>query len=197
MLHSTTSPFEANGAIVKGYFDAFRLVPHVPQNIFAKHGVGRILPSGEYEIDLTRYYPLDQVLNGLNEVVSIVSTRKAFEMGLEVVKNASVPPGATDIFSALKIFDAGYHLNHRRNGLPMFDPVTGKMLEGIGHYKYVSGADRSAIMEVDVAYPCDFDRGIMQAWAGRFQRGALVTHLEPDVCRKTGAPKCRYEITWK
>jgi hypothetical protein len=94
-------------------------------------------------------------------------------------------------------FDAGYHMNHRRNGVIMFDPVTRSMLEGIGHYRCVSIADGRIVMDVDVPYQCDYDRGIMQAWAARFERTAVMSHIEPSACRKTGAPRCRYELTWK
>ena len=165
--------------------------------ILAKHGIGKLSPSGEFLFDPSLSYPLDRVIAALNELAAMAGPKKTFEMGLEVLKNATIVPGATDIFSALQIFDAGYHVNHRRNGTPMFDPQSGRMLEGIGHYKYVLGEDRRIVMEVDAPYHCDLDRGIMQAWACRFQRSAVVTHLDPAICRTTGAPKCRYEITWK
>lgn len=189
--------FEANGQVVRSYFDAFRLVPHVPRNIFAKRGIGRILPSGEFELDTQRSYPLSLILDALSELTAIAGAKKTFEMGVEIVKNATVPPGANDIFSAMQIFDAGYHLNHRVGGTPMFDTHTGVMSEGIGHYRYVSGEGTSIWMDVDAPYPCDLDRGIMQAWACRFQKGAIVEHKEPTQCRKTGARACRYEIKWK
>lgn len=197
MTTSKTSPFESNGFLVQSYIDAFKLVPHIPKGIFAKHGIGRLSPSGEYTFDPSVPCPIDRVIAATNEIAEKVGSQKAFEMGLAIVKNATLPPGANDLVSALQVFDAGYHLNHYRNGQLMFDAKTGRMLEGIGHYKYVSREERRVLMEVDVPYHCDLDRGIMQAWAARFERSALVTHLEPEVCRKRGALKCRYEVTWK
>ena len=99
--------------------------------------------------------------------------------------------------SAMAVFDTGYHMNHRRNGIVMFNPATRSMLEGIGHYRCASTADGRIVMDVDAPYHCDFDRGIMMAWALRFERTAVMTHIEPGVCRKTGALRCRYELTWK
>jgi len=188
--------FEALGGLMRSYVDAFKLFPHVPQSILLKHGIGR-LERGVYELDTSINYPFDKVLDALKEICALVGDKKIFEIGQEIIKNAVLPPGATDIVSAMKIFDAGYHLNHRRNGVPMFDVTKGTMLEGIGHYRCVSAEESRVVMELDVPFPCEFDRGIMQAWAQRFERSALVTHLEPKVCRNNGALKCRYEVTWK
>jgi hypothetical protein len=97
----------------------------------------------------------------------------------------------------MQIFDAGYHLNHLKDGVPMFDSATGTMLDGIGHYKCISTSKHRLVMEVDAPYNCDLDRGIMQGWARSFDRSALVTHMEPSVCRKNRSARCRYEVSWK
>lgn len=73
------------------------------------------------------------------------------EVGLEVPKNAILPSGVSDIRSAMAMFDAGYHLNHRKDGRAMFDPATGKMTEGLGHYRCTIEKDR-ILVDVDVAY---------------------------------------------
>ncbi len=196
-MQSAPGQFEVFGYVLKSYFDAFKLVPHVPRSICAKHGLGRVADDGEYVFELQGTYSMTKAIAALNEIVALVGPKKAFEMGLEIPKNVVVPPGATAIVSAMKVLDGGYHLNHRKNGVAMFDPQRGMMLEGIGHYRCASVADHSIMMDVSVPYPCDFDRGIMQCWAARFERSAVVTHLDPSVCRKTGAPRCRYEITWR
>lgn len=120
-----------------------------------------------------------------------------FEVGLEVPKNAVLPPGASEIRTAMQVLDGGYHLNHRKNGRPMFDPGARSMQEGIGHYKCGAIKERDITMEVDAPYPCEMDRGLMQAWARRFEPTALCTHLEPKTCRNLGAASCRYSITWR
>ncbi|MDI3281929.1 hypothetical protein [Polyangium sp. 15x6] len=190
------SRFAASGAIITSYLDAFKAFPDAPQAVFAKYGLGRVGPSGEFEI--LPACPLDKVIAAMNELFTVIGPQKGFEMGAQVVNHAAVPPGATsDIVTALQTFDAGYHLNHLEDGVPMFDPQTGTMRDGIGHYKCVSSSRHRAVMEVDSPYNCDLDRGIIQAWARRFERTALITHLEPTVCRKTRAPRCRYEVSWK
>ncbi|MDI1442748.1 hypothetical protein [Polyangium sp. 6x1] len=189
------SKFAATRAILASYFDAFKAFPDAPQAVFTKYGLGRVGPSGEFEILPT--CPLDKVIAAMNEFFTVIGPQRAFEMGVQVVNYVAVPPGATDIVTAMQFFDAGYHLNHLEDGVPMFDSQTGTMREGIGHYKCVSSSRHRAVMVVDSPYNCDLDRGIIQTWARRFERTALVTHLEPTVCRKTRGPRCRYEVSWK
>ncbi|HVK68768.1 MAG TPA: hypothetical protein VM694_30125 [Polyangium sp.] len=189
------SDFAVIGPILESYFEAFKAVPDAPRAVFTKYGLARVGPSGEIEIPPAS--PLDKLIAALGELLMLVGPQRAFEMGIQVVNHAAIPPGATDIATAMQIFDAGYHLNHLENGVPMFDPQTGAMREGIGHYKCISVSRHRAVMEVNSPYNCDLDRGIMQAWARRFERTALVTHLEPSVCRKLRGPRCRYEVSWK
>lgn len=189
------SEYAASGAIIRAYFDAFKTFPGTPRNIFVKQGLGRVDPSGEFEI--VDAAPLDKLIAALNELFQLVGPQKAFEMGTHVVNHATTPSGATDIVTAMQLFDAGYHLNHIKDGAPMYDPETGTMLEGIGHYKYVSHSKHRLVMEVDTPYNCDLDRGIMQTWARLFERTALLIHLDPAICRKNRSPRCRYEVSWK
>ena len=187
--------FAVPGTLLQSYLDAFKAVPEAPRAVFLKHGLGRVTASGEFELPAAG--PLEAVLAALNELCTLVGPQKAFEIGALIVKYASIPPGVTDIAAAVRIFDAGYHLNTLEEGVPMYDPATGAMREGIGHYTCVSVSKHRAVLEVDVPFNCDYDRGILQTWVRRFERSALVTHLEPTVCRKTRAPRCRYEVSWK
>lgn len=189
------SEFTVVGGILKAYAEAFKAVPGSPRSIFVKHGLGHLTPSGELEP--TNMAPLDKVIAAMNELLSLLSPQKAFELGQMIVNHVAIPPGATDIITSLQILDAGYHLNHHKDGAPMFDPATGAMVEGIGHYKVVSVSNHRVVMEVDAPYNCDLDRGIMQGWVRRFERTALVTHLDTTICRKNRSPRCRYEVSWK
>ncbi|WP_136928152.1 hypothetical protein [Polyangium fumosum] len=188
------SKFSITGLTLRGHLDAFKAVD-APRTIYTRYGLGRVGPNGEFEFHET--CPIDKLVRAENELCALIGPQKAFEMGVAGMKYAESPPGVTDIVTAMQMFDAAYHINHLENGVPMFDPETGTMREGIGHYRCLSISRHRAVMEVDVPYPCDFDRGLMQSWARRFERTALVTHLEPSVCRKNGAPRCRYEVSWK
>lgn len=184
-----------NQGVLKSYFVAFKTVPDAPRTLFARHGLGRHTSDGGFE--LVDAAPLDKLIAATNELFALVGPQKAFDVGLQVIDNAQQPPGATDIGGAFKNLDIGYHINHLKDGVPMFDPQTGTMVEGIGHYKCTTVSKHRLVMEVDAPYHCDFDRGIMQAWARLYERTALVTHLEPGVCRKNRSRMCKYEVSWK
>ena len=78
----------------------------------------------------------------------------------------------------------------------MFDPATGMMLEGIGHYTAQPAGDRKIVCIAENPYPCDFDRGLITAMAARFERGARVIHDDTAPCRKKGADSCKFLISW-
>jgi hypothetical protein len=88
-------------------------------------------------------------------------------------------------------------MNHRKNGIALFDPATGKMLEGIGHYGYSRVHGERRILSVcDTPYPCALDRGILTGVAIRFNSRAIVAHYPELPCRKQADPNCTYLITW-
>src|SRR5262249_9529891 len=123
---------------------------------------------------------------------------KAIEVGKNISKDARTPPMIRDIVSSLQSVDVAYHMHHRKNGVPMFDPNNGGMLEGIGHYRpsMQPGARQIDVEVVDVPYPCDLDRGILVGFAQRYEPGANLEHLSEAMCRSRGHDRCRYAIRW-
>jgi hypothetical protein len=93
--------------------------------------------------------------------------------------------------------DVAYHINHRKNGVPLFDMNRGTMSEGIGHYGYERIAGKNKIVSLcKNPYPCAFDHGILTAMARKFAPAAKVTHDDSKECRSKGADSCTYVITW-
>jgi hypothetical protein len=69
---------------------------------------------------------------------------------------ATLLPHIHDIHTALGSLDVAYHMNHRKNGMIMFDVQTGIMLEGIGHMITTNEPDaRRIFVESNTPYPCD------------------------------------------
>ena len=168
--------YSVRKATTEAFFAAFKSVPDAPRTMFARHSLGVMGPNGEFELaDAT---PLDKIILATNELIAVVGPQKAFDIGLNVVDHAIIPPGADDVVSAIRLLDAGYHLNHLKDGVPMFDPQTGTMLDGIGHYAFVSASKHRAVMEVDCPYHCDLDRGILQGWARRFDKSAQGAQMD-------------------
>lgn len=153
--------------------------------------------SGALFIDPKAWYPVENYLTVYKKIDTLLGGRGLEKVGTYVPKNADFPPNIQDIHTALGVLDVGYHMNHRIDGKPMFDPATGQMQEGIGHYRYQPVAGKNEVVMVcDDPYPCRFDQGLLRGMAQRFQPNATVTHGPHQGCRTKGDPSCTYVVNW-
>lgn len=150
---------------------------------------------GVPQVDVEMWFAQEQVLRTYQKVESLLGGRGLERCGRLIAKRVALPPGIDDAHSVLEKLDATFHLNHRRDGVVMFDPATGAMLEGIGHYHYERVGEREVVMRCDNPYPCRFDLGILHGFASRFADTATVRH-EPGACRAQGEAQCVYRATW-
>jgi len=166
--------------------------------IFAKRGEAyfRALER-EILIDQTAWYPLENWLAAFSAIAESLGPRALFQIGQTAPSFVVLPPTLNDIHSGVAGVNVGYHMNHRKDGVPMFDPATGHMLTGIGDYGYAPvPGERRIISRCDTPYPCDFDRGIVLGFATKFEKGARIEHDDSAPCRKNGHPSCTYLISW-
>jgi hypothetical protein len=99
--------------------------------------------------------------------------------------------------SAIKAIDVAYHINHRKNGKPLFDEDTNTIHEGIGHYGYEQVPGKSLIISrSNNPYPCAFDKGIITSMARQYDVKSFVVHDDSKPCRKNGADSCTYLVSW-
>jgi len=149
--------------------------------------------------DDQHWYSQQKWLDAFRNISEKIGPFTLLQIGRKIPENAVFPPEIDDIVKALSAIDVAYHLNHRNAaGQVLFDPATGVMLEGIGHYGFEKVADKNkAILECQNPYPCDFDRGIIHTMAMRFNNWAAVVHDDDKPCRKDGADSCTYVVTWK
>jgi hypothetical protein len=187
---------EVDGRNVRIIIDAFRLFPDAGLKPLVKHGIGKTGADGKVVVDASGWHPLAAWLTALEEILRSVGSSKMFEIGKQVPRVAVFPPEIRDAQGALQSLDVAYHMNFRKNGVPMMNPITGVIAEGIGHYRGTVKSPRSAVVECDNPFPCDFDRGIVVALAQRFEPNAVIQHLDGARCRKHGNPICRYSVTW-
>ena len=115
-------------------------------------------------------------LRAFKRIAESVGESKLYAIGLRIPENAKFPPHIKTIDDAVASIDVAYHMNHRKAGKVMFDPATGAMLEGIGHYGYKKLGPRSIESVSANPYPCSFDRGIITTMARRFEKGAAIVH---------------------
>jgi len=194
---SMESGIEVYGVSIDAIVEAFRLFPSIALKRLANRGIGSLHAKGEIHIDREQWYPQEAWLAAFEDIATAVGSQALYQIGQHVPKHAVFPPTVNDIQSGIASVDVAYHMNHKKRGRPMFDPATGTMLEGIGHYGYKPTAGKNHILSVcENPYPCDFDRGILAAIATRFQKRAVVVHDEKAECRKTGGNSCTYGITW-
>jgi hypothetical protein len=190
------SGVEVSGESLGAIVDGFRKYPTIAAKYLVKFGLTRPDASQVMQVERQRWYPLKDWLLAYDGIAQEVGHNSLYGIGKSIPENATFPPHVTDIYSGIASIDVAYHLNHRRNGVVMFDPQTGMMLEGIGHYhaQPVEG-DTRIICVCDNPYPCDFDRGIISAMANRFERQARTVHDSEAPCRKKGGASCTY-VTW-
>lgn len=185
---------EVNGEAVGAVVDAFKQYPSVVQKYLIKYG---LVGAKQGEIDRSAWYRLDSWLSAYQAIAKDIGLNSLYTIGKKIPENIALPPHISDIRSSLGSMDAGYHLNHRKNGVLMFDMATGMMLEGIGHYSCtLSSNENKAVLVCENPYPCELDRGIVTSFATRFEPMARVTHDNGAPCRKKGATSCTYVVSW-
>lgn len=182
---------EVNGEAILSVVDGATM-KGIAIAILARHGITEPRPG--------TWHSQQPWLNSFREIYASIGANTCYQIGRKIPENATFPPDIDHLEKALQSIDVAYHLNHRIDGEILFDPSTGRMQEGIGHYGYEKIGPRSVRMVCHNPYPCDFDRGIIDAMARKFKpNGSLfvkVTHDDTAPCRKKGADACTYMVEW-
>jgi hypothetical protein len=193
---SAHSGFEVTGRGIPATLEAFGEFTVLAGQMLMANGVGRPDRNGFIQVDTEGWYPLDGYLRTYRQIEEQLGPQMLRKMGAAKARHAVFPANMVDITTAMQSLDVGFHMNHRQHGRPMFDPISGLMLEGIGHYhcQLVMG-QRRIIMRCDNPYPCKFDEGLIEELARRFSPGATLEH-ESGSCRRKGGTLCAYLVTW-
>ncbi len=132
------------------------------------------------------WYRQQAWLDAFKEIAETVSSEALYKIGQRIPYNAQFPPAVNTVEKALLSLNAAYHVNHRGGG--------------IGSYRFIKTGERSGTMICKNPYPCDFDRGLIEAVIDRFSSGeavaAAVSHDDTAPCRKRGADSCTYLVEW-
>ncbi len=182
--------YEVLGRVVKAAIEGARFVRgNVLFKVLSK------IDSHEYILD--NWYPLKDILMDLYNADKHLGPFTLKKIGKNIPLYASWPADINNLQEALESIDYAYHMNHRYHGEIMFDMRTGEMLEGIGHYTFKKIADNKFKIVADNLYPCDFDRGIIEAVASKFRPYDIslisITH-DKGSCRKRGDKFCSYTV---
>ena len=186
---------EASGASIGSTLDAFQQYPSIVMKYIVKYG----LASGKTnEIDRTAWYPLHKWMEVYNAIAKDIGVNSLYTVGKKVPDYVELPPDVKDIRAVMGTLNIAYHLTHRKSGVVMFDPATGVMLDGIGKVscEFASNNEQKITLTFAIPYPCDFNRGLIHAFAMRFEPTARVVHDNNAPCRKKGGPSCTYHVAW-
>jgi len=187
---------EVSGDCIGAILDGFRQYPTVAMKYLARFGLVKAEGMKASDLDRNAWYPLDAWLSAYRGIGEEVGGNSMYSIGRRIPQNAQFPPHVTDVHSAIQSIDVAYHMNHRKSGVVMFNPQSGQMLEGIGHYRYERRGDREIACICENPYPCDFDRGLVSAMAQRFEEFSRTVHDDAAPCRKKGGASCTYTVTW-
>jgi serine/threonine-protein kinase len=180
-----------HGAFVNAILDGFG--PFRP--LAWKYVVSLGLAHGG-AIDADAWVSQEKWFDVFNAIIDEVGGPIIFNIGQQIPARAPVWPDTTGIEGALRTLDIAYHMNHHKDGRPMYDPATGAFVDGIGNYAASRTGDEKVItVACDNPYPCELDHGIITAITRRYEATARVDHA-PLGCRTIGAAACTYSVTW-
>ena len=190
------TPYEVNGTSLIAFLKAMGAHHTLGQKILNEVQLGAKDSKGNYEIESDKWYPMQKGIEVYQKVMDQVGPRTLKNLGMKIPETAIFPPHIVDIHTAIESTNVAYHMNHRKNGVIMFDPATGKKLDGIGYYGYEAVAGQKKIISVcENPYPSELDEGIILGLARRFEPDAMVTLAADKPTRKNGGDSCTYIIT--
>lgn len=187
-----TDGVEVNGETVVAVLDGMGNFREKGREILAWNGI--LAPEAG------RWYKMQALLDSLKQIAGSFRPITLTSIGRKLPDLIRFPLGIQDVQQALLSLDVTYHLNHRRDGKILYDNTARKVLDGIGHYYYKHTGPSSAVIVCTSPYPCDYDRGLIDATALRFRPNGVgdihVTHEANEHCRKNGDDFCTFKVEW-
>ena len=154
-----------------------------------------------FELDQKKeWHPLKNLMGFMKELEATGSRYSLEKIGATVAENAIWPDNIQTFIEAISSIDHAYHMNHQRDGQPLYDYANNQPIEGyIGHdVLTIDEATNTAIYECGSFYPCDFDKGMTKALARTFKPNGKtivnVVHDDSKPCRKLGGDTCTFII---
>lgn len=168
---------EVLGEVVLSFINVMGAFRSVALGVLADHGITD--PVG------TRWYSQQAWLDSFKTIAEKVGPNTLYQIGRQIPEQANFPPGLDSVDKVLSDLDRAYQISHRGGEA--------------GHYDFKALGMNTGRMICNNPYPCEFDRGVIQALAQRFEPpGAMVSvrHEDLSPCKKLGAESCTYIVTW-
>ncbi|MEM7350540.1 MAG: hypothetical protein AAF657_07025 [Acidobacteriota bacterium] len=168
---------EVLGEVVLSLVNVMGAFKRLALGILAEHDIHDPQPD--------QWYSQQAWLDSFRKISEEIGPNTLYQIGRQIPQQHYFPPGVDSIESVLGDLDGAYRNAHRGGE--------------VGHYNFQLIGMQSGKMTCDNPYPCDFDRGIIQALADRFEpEGSLVDvrHDDSAPCKKQGDDSCTYIINW-
>jgi hypothetical protein len=173
-----TTDSMVNGETARMVIDGLGELKKKTRHILSEYGLERPRPD--------QWYSHEDLVKLLAEVAVHGGTFTLYNAGAYVAGAMSFPPQVDSMGQALRWLGSAYETAHRG--------------EESGAYTIEETENGSVTVISSSLYPCDFDRGLIEATARRFRpeqlRRVSLMHYESSPCRKTGDRFCAYSIKW-
>ncbi len=168
---------EVRGDVVLSTINVMGAFKRIAIGILEDHGIRDLQPH--------RWYPQQSWLASFETIAKKVGPNTLYQIGRQITEQAHYPPGLDSLEAVFSALDAAYQECHRGGE--------------VGTYRFAVTGVSSGLLIAENSYPCDFDRGIVESLAQRFQpRGSFadVRHDDLAPCKKLGADSCTYTVRW-
>lgn len=168
---------EVMGELVLQFVEVMGAFKSLAEGILRDHGIVDPKPG--------EWYLQQAWLDSFKTIAEQIGPNTVFLLARQIPTSADIGVEIDTLEKALFHLDPAYRSTHR-NG-------------EAGHYIFVKTGERAGQMHTLNPYPCDFDRGILDALTKRFEPANPyldVVHDDLAPCKKQGADSCTYSITW-
>jgi hypothetical protein len=174
-------------------FGAFR---SLAAQYFLAEGIGTADKDGALKLDPMAWYSVDAELRMMKRVSQELGSLVLFNGGKKIPENAMFPPTA-DIHTGLAAIDVAYHMNHGKNGRPLFDAASGRKLPGAGSLVYrPAPSGNQGVLIAHTFYPDDFVRGLILSMAHKFKPDARVEMDTSKPSISKGGETTTWLVSW-
>jgi hypothetical protein len=143
------------------------------EQILEEHGIRDVHPD--------RWYPFGAYVDALATIGQKMGPNTLYQIGKQIPNHVPLPPGLDTVEKVLASFGIAYDMNHR--GTPL------------GVITYRMDDERHATIVSGTAYPCDFDRGVIQGFFQKLLSARVaVNHDAETGCKKAGGETCTNHV---
>jgi hypothetical protein len=189
--------YEVSGLSVVGFVNGFAAFKSLATTFLTRENIGTLDREGTIVIEPQGWYPLDGYLRAFNAIARETGESVVRQLGMGVMQNVHWPKEANSLEGMVRLINVGYHMHHRRNGVPLYDAVKGPTPSAIGSYEGRKVSDSVFVLECANPYPCLFDQGIVHGGLRRLgvKPGAVtVTHEASRPCRAKAGKSCTLRL---